>query len=202
MVVDLPCSEVFIRHVKDALVVFLRASKLQHTSCITNTAFEVRNCVLSLESFPQCLVDKTTRLSVVLKEFCSRYRPCFNSAEVEALCGGGWLRSVAACGGGALCRTGLRRARRVIPSSQPWKLVAHNQTSACNKVLFSKKAEQAAQAGRRLMLQLIRCPLVREAPGVHGSAGSWTSAGSCCAGGTAVPLLWCGMKKWMQKYEN
>lgn len=62
------------------------------------------------------------------------------------------LQSVPARGGKALCRTGLRRAKRSIPSSQPLKLVTHNQTGVFNKIVSSKTAEQAAQTRRRLTL--------------------------------------------------
>lgn len=135
MVVSLPYSEMFIRNMKDALVVFFRASELQHTSCITNTKFEVCNCVASLQNFAQRSAGKA--FSVVLKEFCFSYCLYLNFSEIEVLCDWGcslYQHTVAKC----FCRTGLRRGRHIIPSSQPLKLVTHKQTSVCNKIMFSK----------------------------------------------------------------
>lgn len=80
---------------------------------------------------------------MVLEEFCCRYCPYFIFSERSIACRG--LQPEPAHTGKVLCRTGLRKARHVIPSSQPVKLVARNQTGVCNKITFSKKAEQAAQ---------------------------------------------------------
>lgn len=90
----------------------------------------------------------------------------------------------AARGGGALCRTGLKRARHVIPSSQRIKLVTHERSSVCNEIAFS---EQTARAGWGLMLQLTLCALVLRAWGVQWRAEVSESEG--CWGAVSAAVI-------------
>lgn len=87
-------------------------------------------------------------------------------------------------GGGALCRTGLKKAGLVIPSTQHLKLDTRARSGVCNEIVFSEQAERAAQTGCGLMLRLTLGPLVLRAWGVQWraevsqSGGCWGTVGA------------------------